>query len=214
MSSTPDPDAPPREEERRITYTRESLLSVREACRDKLPAGIHACKREVEAASLMWESEPRTGSEPPRTRAGSKSKKIDKICTRFFSAGDCPFGEDCRFLHRVPSGDQEPGQAVAKKMSKLDLGDDPAQPRAPVSATAPATVKTRLCKNHGAPEGCKWGDRCHFAHGDRELGKPMGPGSSFKTRLCVSFVAGGSCAFAGRCHFAHGKDELRRPDAS
>uniref|UniRef100_A0A453NMV4 C3H1-type domain-containing protein n=1 Tax=Aegilops tauschii subsp. strangulata TaxID=200361 RepID=A0A453NMV4_AEGTS len=80
--------------------------------------------------------------------------------------------------------------------------------------TAPATVKTRLCKNHGAPEGCKWGDRCHFAHGDRELGKPMGAGSSFKTRLCVSFVAGGSCAFAGRCHFAHGKDELRRPDAS
>ncbi|KAF7061937.1 hypothetical protein CFC21_068588 [Triticum aestivum] len=204
MSSTPDPDTPPRVEERRIAYSKESLLSVREACRDKLPAGIHACKREVEAASLMWDSEPRGGSEPPRTRAGCKSKKIDKICTRFFSAGDCPFGEDCRFLHRVPSGHQEPDQAVAKKMSKLDLGGDP----------APATVKTRLCKNHGAPEGCKWGERCHFAHGDGELGKPMGPGSSFKTRLCVSFVAGGSCAFAGRCHFAHGDDELRRPDAS
>ncbi|XP_044414860.1 uncharacterized protein [Triticum aestivum] len=84
MSSTPDPDTPPRVEERRIAYSKESLLSVREACRDKLPAGIHACKREVEAASLMWDSEPRGGSEPPRTRAGCKSKKIDKICTRFF----------------------------------------------------------------------------------------------------------------------------------
>ncbi|KAI4978299.1 hypothetical protein ZWY2020_014853 [Hordeum vulgare] len=211
MSSTPDPDAPPREVERRITYSRESLLSVREARRHKLPAAIGACKREVEAASHMWwESEPRGGSksEPPRT---SKSKKM---CTRFFSAGDCPFGEDCRYLHRVPNGHHEPNQTVTKKMSSLDLGGDEAQPRTPVSATAPATVKTRLCKNHGAPDGCKWGDRCHFAHGDGELGKPMGPGSSFKTRLCVSFVAGGSCAFAGRCHFAHGKEELRRPDAS
>jgi hypothetical protein len=91
-----------------------------------------------------------------------------------------------------------------KKMDDLNLRlGDP----------APATVKTRLCKNHGKPEGCKWGDMCHFAHGKGELGKPMGPGSSYKTRLCVSFVTGGSCSFRGRCHFAHGEEELRSSDS-
>lgn len=124
------------------------------------------------------------------------------------SAGDCRFGDGCCFVHHFPGELHEADQDVAKKMNRLDLGGDLAQ--APAS---PATVKTRLCKNHDTPEGCKWGDRCHFAHGKDQLGTPMGPGSSFKTRLYVSFVAAGSCAFAGRCHFAHGKDELRSPDA-
>jgi hypothetical protein len=113
----------------------------------------------------------------------------------------CRFGDGCRFLHHIPSSHHEQA-AVAKKMSNLNLGRGD-----------PATVKTRLCKNHETREGCKWGDACHFAHGKGELGKPMGPGSSFKTRLCVSFVTSGSCAFGGKCHFAHGEDELRSSDA-
>jgi len=241
------------DEDRRIKYSRDSLLCLRgaasEACRDKLPAGIVACRKEVEAelarASsslacanhskfiienfldcrsplacpglenflgpplLMGEPEPR-GSEPPQASAvRSKSK----ICTWFFSNADCRFGDNCRFLHHIPSSSHEQA-AVGKKMKNLKLGlDDPAPARAP-TPTTPTTVKIRLCKNHDTPEGCKWGDRCHLAHGDGELGKPMGPGSSFKTRLCVSFVTSGSCAFGRKCHFAHGKDELQSsPDA-
>ena len=80
------------------------------------------------------------------------------------SSADCRFGDGCRFLHHVPSSHHEQEKAsLGKKMNNLKLGlGDP----------APATVKTRLCKNHGTPEGCKWGDRCHFAHGDGELGQP------------------------------------------
>lgn len=33
------------------------------------------------------------------------------------------------------------------------------------------TVKTKLCNKYNTAEGCKWGDKCHFAHGERELGK-------------------------------------------
>ncbi|KAM0855208.1 hypothetical protein ACQ4PT_049924 [Festuca glaucescens] len=192
---------------RMITYSRESLLSFRRAASEtyldsKLLAGIDACKNEVAAEFMGDSSEPRV-LERPQASAGSTSK----ICTRFFSTG-CRFGDGCRFLHHLPGSGHEQA-AVVKKMDNLNLGlGDPAPARA-----APATVKTRLCKNRDKPEGCKWGDRCHFAHSKGELGKPMGPGSSYKTKLCVSFVTGGSCSFSGKCHFAHGEDELRSSDA-
>lgn len=73
------------------------------------------------------------------------------------------------------------------------LGNNPALPAAatrnssvappasfPDGSTPPA-VKTRLCNKFSSAEGCKFGDKCHFAHGERELGKPtllsheMGP---------------------------------------
>lgn len=37
------------------------------------------------------------------------------------------------------------------------------------------SVKTRMCNKYNTPEGCKFGEKCHFAHGERELGKPIGP---------------------------------------
>ncbi|TYI72634.1 hypothetical protein E1A91_D07G074500v1 [Gossypium mustelinum] len=50
-----------------------------------------------------------------------------------------------------------------------------------VAATAaiphgsPSAVKTRLCNKFSSPEGCKFGDKCHFAHGEWELGTPIAP---------------------------------------
>ncbi|WOL12364.1 hypothetical protein Cni_G21130 [Canna indica] len=40
------------------------------------------------------------------------------------------------------------------------------------SATA---AKTRMCNKYNTPDGCKFGDKCHFAHGEWELGKPFIP---------------------------------------
>ncbi|KAL6888832.1 hypothetical protein ACP4OV_009858 [Aristida adscensionis] len=102
----------------------------------------------------------------------------------------CPFGEDCHFLHFFPGG----YQAVAKVTNLGGPGMAPAQGRMPMGAPSPngpptATVKTRLCNKYNTAEGCKWGDKCHFAHGEWELGKPMlmdssmpppmGPGGHF-----------------------------------
>ncbi|CAL9191245.1 unnamed protein product [Musa hybrid cultivar] len=100
---------------------------------------------------------------------GSKSKP----CTKFFSTAGCPFGEGCHFLHYVPGG----LQAVAQMNN---LGNPALAPpvRNPAAlsaihdgAPAPA-VKTRLCNKYNTAEGCKFGDRCNFAHGEQELGKP------------------------------------------
>ncbi|XP_068647610.1 zinc finger CCCH domain-containing protein 14 [Aristolochia californica] len=106
------------------------------------------------------------------TGIGSKSKP----CTKFFSTAGCPFGEGCHFLHYVPGGIN----AVAQ-MANLPSPVIPA-PRNPVGgppmgdATSGSVVKTRMCNKYNTPEGCKFGDKCHFAHGEKELGKPIIPG--------------------------------------
>ncbi|KAM6579007.1 hypothetical protein CsatB_030845 [Cannabis sativa] len=104
---------------------------------------------------------------------GSKSKP----CTKFFSTSGCPFGENCHFLHYVPGG--------LKVVSQLiNAGGSPALPppnRNPVvppsypDGASPPAVKTRLCNKFSSGEGCKFGEKCHFAHGEWELGKPTLP---------------------------------------
>ncbi|XP_038720210.1 zinc finger CCCH domain-containing protein 31 [Tripterygium wilfordii] len=105
------------------------------------------------------------------TGVGTKSKP----CTKFFSTTGCPFGESCHFLHYVPGG----YNAVAQMMN---LG--PTIPSAPRNMAAPPampngssnlSVKSRMCNKYNTAEGCKFGDKCHFAHGEWELGKPAAP---------------------------------------
>ncbi|KAA8518262.1 hypothetical protein F0562_015855 [Nyssa sinensis] len=99
---------------------------------------------------------------------GSKSKP----CTKFFSTAGCPFGENCHFLHYVPGG----YNAVAHMMN---LGPTPvsrnvaAPPPLPNGSSPP--VKTRMCNKYNTAEGCKFGDKCHFAHGEWELGNSLAP---------------------------------------
>ncbi|KAK4432172.1 Zinc finger CCCH domain-containing protein 14 [Sesamum alatum] len=102
---------------------------------------------------------------------GSKSKP----CTKFFSTAGCPFGENCHFLHHVPGG----YNAVAQMMnlapapaptSRMLTGPPPVQ-----NGSSGAAVKTKICNKYKTAEGCKFGDKCHFAHGEWELGKPIAP---------------------------------------
>lgn len=101
---------------------------------------------------------------------GSKSKP----CTKFFSTAGCPFGEGCHFLHYVPGGINavnQMGGNPAALPPRNAMGPPPPfhdNPSAPVA-------KTKICKNFNTGEGCKFGDKCHFAHGERELGAPFAP---------------------------------------
>ncbi|KAJ6825907.1 zinc finger CCCH domain-containing protein 14-like [Iris pallida] len=110
--------------------------------------------------------------------SGSKTKP----CTKFFSTAGCPFGEGCHFLHNVPGG----YNAVAQM---TNLGNPAAlapPPRGPMGPPIPdnhgppsSTVKTKMCNKYNTAEGCKFGDKCHFAHGERELGKPILPSHDY-----------------------------------
>nr|CAB3445953.1 unnamed protein product [Digitaria exilis] len=108
-----------------------------------------------------------TGDGANGASAGGKRAR-DNIVISCSTSG-CPFGEGCHFLHCFPGGYQAVskmtnlgGPAVAPPPGRMMMGSPPTP-----------TVKTRLCNKYNTAEGCKWGDKCHFAHGEREIGKPM-----------------------------------------
>ncbi|XP_057547915.1 zinc finger CCCH domain-containing protein 31-like [Amaranthus tricolor] len=98
---------------------------------------------------------------------GSKSKP----CTKFFSTSGCPFGESCHFLHHVPGGYQAVTQMINRPL--ISKVAPPPPPQALNSSDA--GVKTRLCSKFNSAEGCKFGDKCRFAHGEWQLNKPVAP---------------------------------------
>lgn len=116
-------------------------------------------------------SKPEMESFP--TGIGSKSKP----CTKFFSTSGCPFGEACHFLHYVPGGIKVVSQMmnVAGNPTLPQPARNSAAPPSFPDGSSPPAVKTRLCNKFKSAEGCKFGDKCHFAHGEWELGKPTAP---------------------------------------
>ncbi|RZC77436.1 hypothetical protein C5167_001589 [Papaver somniferum] len=101
---------------------------------------------------------------------GSKSKP----CTKFFSTSGCPFGEGCHFLHYVPGGISAVsqmtnlgGNQTHMQPSRHAVGPPPMTP----DITSPTSAKTRMCTKFNSAEGCKFGDKCYFSHGEREFGK-------------------------------------------
>ncbi|KAM6547942.1 hypothetical protein CsatB_019618 [Cannabis sativa] len=102
---------------------------------------------------------------------GSKSKP----CTKFFSTAGCPFGESCHFLHYVPGG----YNAVAQMMNLAPPVPLPSRNMGnqahTLNGSSASLVKTRVCNRFNSAEGCKFGDKCHFAHGEWEIGKVVAP---------------------------------------
>ncbi|KAL8495912.1 hypothetical protein ACS0TY_019871 [Phlomoides rotata] len=94
------------------------------------------------------------------TGVGSKSKP----CTKFFSTSGCSFGDSCHFLHYVP------GYSAQTQLAKGGNNVVPVGRNA--SFTEASTMKTRLCNKINTPEGCRYGDKCRFAHSEVELNKP------------------------------------------
>ncbi|KAK1306205.1 Zinc finger CCCH domain-containing protein 14 [Acorus calamus] len=129
------------------------------------------------------------------TGLGSKSKP----CTKFFSTAGCSFGDGCHFLHYVPGGIN----VVAKMTNMGNPGLPPPRshpmgpPPIPDGGPAPA-VKTRMCNKLKSPEGCKYGDKCHFAHSERELGRPILPVQDDHHRPPMMMGGGGGGRMGGR----------------
>ncbi|XP_011624563.1 zinc finger CCCH domain-containing protein 14 isoform X1 [Amborella trichopoda] len=110
---------------------------------------------------------------------GSKSKP----CTKFFSMVGCPFGEGCHFSHYVPGGIH----AVSQVQGLASATRRPNSITSTATPTSASLVKTRLCNKYNTPEGCTFGEKCHFAHGEKELGMSL---SSDRTRDPAMAVGG------------------------
>ena len=85
--------------------------------------------------------------------------------------------------------------------------------------------KTTLCKHYNTPQGCSYGDKCQFAHGQNELRLNNAQGFAqmpmnnmnnkqnsmlnYKIVKCKNFEKDGSCKYGAHCTFAHGDKDLR-----
>lgn len=79
-----------------------------------------------------------------------------------------------------------------------------------------------MCKHFNTPQGCSYGAKCQFAHGQAELRQvnpdlvhqSIGPQSlknplNYKIVKCKNFEKEGTCKYGVHCSFAHGDAELR-----
>ncbi|KAL4715647.1 hypothetical protein ACJJTC_006226 [Scirpophaga incertulas] len=81
------------------------------------------------------------------------------------------------------------------------------EPAPPPPATS--RYKTELCRPFEEAGVCKYGDKCQFAHGVREL-RNLQRHPKYKTELCRTFHSVGFCPYGPRCHFVHNAEEARR----
>ena len=86
--------------------------------------------------------------------------------------------------------------------SQMDDGDSNG------NTSSSGRYKTELCRPFEESGQCKYGEKCQFAHGAKELRRlPRHP--KYKTELCRTYHTIGFCPYGPRCHFIHNEDERR-----
>ncbi|KAF8792231.1 mRNA decay activator protein ZFP36L1 like protein [Argiope bruennichi] len=69
--------------------------------------------------------------------------------------------------------------------------------------------KTELCRPFEENGTCKYGDKCQFAHGRKEL-RTLIRHPKYKTELCRTFHTTGLCPYGPRCHFIHNSEQNKK----
>lgn len=82
----------------------------------------------------------------------------------------------------------------------------PAIPESQKSQINSGRYKTELCRQFIENGGCKYGDKCQFAHGISDL-KDVNRHPKYKTDYCKTFHSKGFCPYGPRCHFIHELNE-------
>lgn len=89
----------------------------------------------------------------------------------------------------------------------------PPQPQPPQqkASSSSSTVtseryKTELCRPFEESGICRYGHKCQFAHGSRELRIPLRH-PKYKTEPCRTFHSVGICPYGTRCHFIHNQHD-------
>ena len=62
--------------------------------------------------------------------------------------------------------------------------------------------KTELCRSFVETGTCRYGNKCQFAHGEKEL-RPVYRHPRYKTEICQTFAQTGTCKYGSRCRFIH-----------
>ncbi len=90
--------------------------------------------------------------------------------------------------------------------SSSSKSSDSGQIQLQKSQTNSGRYKTELCRQFVENGGCKYGDKCQFAHGSPDL-KDVNRHPKYKTDYCRTFHSKGFCPYGPRCHFIHELNE-------
>jgi len=91
----------------------------------------------------------------------------------------------------------------AQQLQRLAQGYAQVQGQSVASSNgSPSKYKTEMCRQFSTQGTCKYGDKCQFAHGHREL-RDLTRHPKYKTELCRTFHTTGFCNYGKRCHYIH-----------
>lgn len=106
--------------------------------------------------------------------------------------------------HHIPSASNDTQTSVP-----LEL---PADNNSSHQTSTPKKImsrfKTELCNNLIELGSCKYGDRCHYAHGAHELRQVSRRHPKYRTEKCKNFELTGKCPFGPRCSYVHPRPDL------
>ncbi|XP_061345233.1 zinc finger CCCH domain-containing protein 39 [Gastrolobium bilobum] len=107
-----------------------------------------------------------------------------KLCKKYYNGEECPYGDNCSFLHEDPTKFRE--------SSAISIGTDNGSPKSYVNGfsniESNRSVNTGLNVSRGIVKSTYW-----------------------KTKLCIKWERTGYCPFGEDCHYAHGHAELQVP---
>lgn len=125
----------------------------------------------------------------PRSPSGRRFKT--RMCKFYLSGDICPYGTQCAFAH----GEHELDPSLVNSGKAFEQ-----RGRTP----RPDLYKTRICKFHNSPEGCPFGQRCYFAHGQDELRAAESSNSSPDELPLTPSVSEADGVSSGQPHLASG----------
>ncbi|KAL5065051.1 hypothetical protein RYX36_026788 [Vicia faba] len=113
-----------------------------------------------------------------------------KLCKRYYNGQECPYGDNCNFLHQDPakfrddSWNTRESSAISSAIS-IGTCNHLEGNRAGTKPARGTNWNTNICLKWINTGICPFGDKCHFAHGDAEL--PV-PGGGIEVEVAVAIT--------------------------
>ncbi|XP_058732604.1 zinc finger CCCH domain-containing protein 39-like [Vicia villosa] len=99
------------------------------------------------------------------------------LCKKYYNGEECPYGDNCRFLHKDPAKFGDDSWKTRKESSSISnstIGNNLEDNMTVTKPPRGSYWKTKPCLEWKHTRSCPFGDCCHFTHGDAEVQVPGG----------------------------------------
>lgn len=212
-SSSGDDREVEEEEEEEVEDEEEEFFESDEDLEEQLNVDISDVERRLQQFLLRKNAEVPNPITPPMTRAVETSSpaapEVDGVAVPVKESSD-QWSKVASELKKAPTQVQEKLAVekapvlVPKKKEKTPVFNEDLAKNNP-------KYKKMLCHFYEKLGKCNNGDKCLYAHGEKELRVDVKPKFVIKKTILCQFHLAGGCRHGDNCTFAHGKDELNTP---